>query len=115
MLQNLQKMITEGKLVEMLAKRSKGKQRRNVKQFPCNPQVPPGAPRCPTGALGSARQFTPIKAAGLPTCLLGPPVVKLPLLLLHSTDTFLRCCNLGQTRPGLVIHHVASEAPKRDQ
>ena len=49
-LQNLQKKITEGKLVEMLAKRSKGKQRRNVKQFPCNSQVPPGAPRCPTGA-----------------------------------------------------------------
>ena len=81
----------------MLAKRSKGKQRRNVKQFPCNPQVPH---RCPQVALGSARQFTPIKAAGLPTCLLGPPVVKLPLLLLHSTDTFLRCCTLGQTWSG---------------
>ena len=57
-------------------------------------------PRCPQVLQGSARQFTPIKAAGLPTCLLGPPVVKLPLLLLHSTDTFLRCCTLGQTCSG---------------
>ena len=101
-LQNLQKMITEGKLVEMLAKRSKGKQQWNVKQFPCNPQVPPAAPSCPQVPLGSARQFTPIKAAGLPTCLLGPPVVKLPLLLLHSTDTFLRCCTLGHPGADLV-------------